>query len=92
MSTGFLTGLRIGYNREGTERLSNIPYRARVFLKIFCNGKTAKISFVCNLIQASFRQIVFTQTKKMSQLVQKSRVNFLAKDFFITFREAPEVF
>ncbi len=28
----------------------------------------------------------------MSQLVQKSRVNFLAKHFFITFRKVPEVF
>ena len=28
----------------------------------------------------------------MSELVQKSRVNFLAKDFFIAFRKIPEVF
>jgi hypothetical protein len=35
MSTGSLTGLRIGYYREGRERLSDIPDPARVFLKIF---------------------------------------------------------
>jgi hypothetical protein len=33
LSTGFSTGLRIGYYREGTERLSDIPDPARVFLK-----------------------------------------------------------
>ena len=44
-----------------------------------------KITCFCRLIKATLRQIVFVQTKKMSQLVQKSGVNFLTKDFFIAF-------
>ena len=92
MSTGFSTGLRFGYYREGTERVSDICYRASVFLKIFCNGKTVKISCIDRLIETALRQIVFVQTKKMSQLVQKSRGNLLAKDLFIAFRKIPQVF
>ena len=51
-----------------------------------------QISCVYRLIETTLGQIVFVQTKKMSQLVQKSRVHFLAKDFFVPFREIPEVF
>ena len=64
----------------------------QVFLKNFCNGKTVKITCIYRLIEATIRQIVFVQAKKMSQLVQKSRVNFLAKGFFIAFRKTPDVF
>ena len=95
MSTGFLlflTALRIGYYREGTKRLSDISDPATVFLKIICNGKRVKIPFVYKLIETSLRQIALIQSKIMSQLVQKSGVNFVAKLLFIAFRKIPEVF
>jgi hypothetical protein len=46
----FLPAL-VGLNREGIKRIADNPHRARLFLKIFYNGKTAKIPYVYGLIQ-----------------------------------------
>jgi hypothetical protein len=40
LSTGFKNGLRIGYYREGIERISDICYRAIVFLIFFATELT----------------------------------------------------
>ena len=60
-------------------------------MKIFCNGKTYKISFVYGLFESPLGQIIFVQAKKMSQLVQKSLANLFTKNILIIFCKIPQI-
>jgi hypothetical protein len=64
MSTGFyfILPALIGINREGTERLTDIRLRARVFLFFFRLFQKSQTHCIYRLIEPPLCQIVLIQT------------------------------
>jgi hypothetical protein len=90
LSIGFRRPCSI--SREGITRIAEFKVRARDFFVFFGQLKMNKNTNRIALFQTPFRQFILVQSQIMTQLMQKSCVNFVPKNLLIALGKIPDVF